>query len=696
MNQRPFEIDPLFRSLTTLAGVGPRNAKLLEKLIGGPKVLDLLLHAPIDFIDRRFSCPIAKCPNGKVVTMEVHVDKHFPNARKSLPYRVKCTDNSGEISLVFFHANKGWIEKLLPIGKNMIISGRVEYFQGLPQMVHPEIAKPEERKTLETVEPIYPLTQGVTNKTLRKAINGALDFIPKLPEWLDDAHKTQNGWGDWHDNLRSLHEPLSLDELEPMHKTRVRLAYDELLANQLTLAIVRDHQRKINGRAFPTSTDLRSKVEAALPFILTGAQKRSLFEIDEDMRIPARMLRLLQGDVGSGKTVVACMAMLNAIEAGAQAAIMAPTEILARQHEMSLKPWLCAAGVSFVTLTGRDKGKSRDAILQQIKDGDAQIIIGTHAIFQQDVEYHDLGLAVIDEQHRFGVHQRLELSNKNKGTDILVMTATPIPRTLALTAYGDLEVSKLDEKPAGRKPIETLLFSNEKIEQVMAGLKRKTSEGARVYWVCPLVEESELVNLTSAEERFDILQSCFGTGRVGLIHGRMKPTEKDAVMAQFKDGALDILVATTVIEVGVNVPEATIMVIEHAEHFGLSQLHQLRGRVGRGAEQSYCFLLYATPLGETAKERLNIMRDTEDGFIIAEKDLELRGGGDILGTKQSGMTEFKIADLAAHSDLLATARDDAKLIINKDPKLESKRGKALKTLLYLFERDQAIQYFRGG
>ncbi len=696
MNQRPFELDPLFRSITTLAGVGPRNGKLLEKLIGGEKILDLLLHPPIDFIDRRFSCPIAKAPNGKIVTMEVLIDKHFPNARKSLPYRVKATDDSGEISLVFFHAHKSWIEKQLPIGKKMIISGKIEYFQGNPQMIHPDIVTPEERSTLETVEPIYPLTQGLTNKTLRKVIKNALEVIPKLDEWLDDAHKTQNGWRDWHDNLRSLHEPMSEDELEPLHKTRARLAYDEMLANQLTLAIVRDRQRKINGRAFPTSTDLRQKVEDVLPFILTGAQKRSLFEIDEDMRAPARMLRLLQGDVGSGKTVVACLAMLNAVEAGAQAAIIAPTEILARQHEMSLKPWLDAAGVGYVTLTGRDKGKSRDAILEQIKSGEAQIIIGTHAIFQKDVLYHDLGLAVIDEQHRFGVHQRLELSNKNKGTDILVMTATPIPRTLALTAYGDLEVSKLDEKPAGRKPIETLLFSNEKLEQVIAGIKRKISEGVRAYWVCPLVEESEVMNLTSAEERFDILQANFEGGRVGIVHGRMKPAEKDAVMKSFKNGELDILVATTVIEVGVNVPEATIMVIEHAEHFGLSQLHQLRGRVGRGAAQSYCFLLYATPLGETAKERLNIMRDTEDGFIIAEKDLELRGGGDILGTKQSGMTEFKIADLAAHGDLLATARDDAKLIINKDSKLETERGKALKTLLYLFQRDQAIQYFRGG
>lgn len=695
MSGRPFDLDPLFRAITALPGVGPRNGKLIEKLISGPKVFDLLCHAPVDFIDRRFSCPISDCPNGKVVTLEVHIDKHIPNARKSLPYRVKCSDDSGSMSLVFFHAKKGWIEKLLPLGQSIVISGRVEYFQGQPQIVHPDVASPADREQLETVEAIYPLTAGVTNKVLRKAQVAAVECIQPLSEWIDTAHKDRHKWLDWHEALRALHEPMSEDMLEPMHPVRMRLAYDELLANQLTLALVRDRQRKLNGRSFTVSETLRAKVEAVLPFDLTGAQKRSLLEIDEDMSAQAKMMRLLQGDVGSGKTVVACMAMLNAVESGAQAAIMAPTEILARQHAQSLKPWLETAGVRFVTLTGRDKGKGRELILKQIKEGHAQIIIGTHAIFQEDVAYQDLGLAVIDEQHRFGVHQRMELSNKGKGTDMLVMTATPIPRTLALTAYGDLEISKLDEKPPGRKPIQTMLFANEKMDQVVAGLQRKIAEGTRVYWVCPLVEESEVMDLAAAEERFDILQSVFGD-RIGLVHGRMKSSEKDEVMEKFAQGDLDILVATTVIEVGVNVPEATIMVIEHAERFGLSQLHQLRGRVGRGSDQSYCFLIYSAPLGEIAKERLSIMRDTEDGFVISEKDLELRGGGDILGTKQSGVTDFKLANLAAHSDLLAAARDDAKLIIAKDPKLESERGNTLKTLLYLFERDQAIQYFRSG
>ena len=695
MSQRPFELDPLFRGLTSLPGLGPRNGKLAEKLVDGPRVVDLLFHGPVDFIDRRFSCPLSKAPNGKVLTTQVQVEKHHPNARKSLPYRVNCVDESGSIMLVFFHARKGWIEKLLPIGSKRVISGRVEYFQGVAQIVHPEIVKPQERKNLETVEPIYPLTAGITNKVMRKAMKGALGYVPKLPEWIDGAHKKREGWPNWDVAVKALHTPDSEKDLEPTSKVRLRLAYDELLANQLTLALVRDRQKKINGRIFKTTGDLRGKIESILPFNLTSAQVRTLAEIDQDMAAPARMLRLLQGDVGSGKTIVAVLAMMNAVENGAQAAIIAPTEILARQHKESLKPWLEAAGVLSVTLTGRDKGKTREVMLKQIKDGVAQVIIGTHAIFQTDVEYKDLGMAVIDEQHRFGVHQRMELSSKGKGTDILVMTATPIPRTLALTAYGDLEVSKLDEKPPGRIPIETMLFSKDKLEDLVAGLKRKIAEGVRIYWVCPLVEESEVMELAAAEERYDILKAQFGE-RVGLVHGRLKPTEKDEVMARFAGGELDILVATTVIEVGVNVPEATIMVIEHAERFGLSQLHQLRGRVGRASEQSYCFLVYSGPLGEIAKERLNIMRDTDDGFVIAEKDLELRGSGDILGTKQSGVTDFQLADLTVHGDLLATARDDAKLIISKDPNLNTSRGVSLKTLLHLFERDQAIKYFRGG
>lgn len=693
---RPFALDPLFRSLTVLQGIGPRNAKLMEKLVGGPKILDLLWHKPADFIDRRHTPKIRDALDGQVATLRVRVHKHFPNGRKGLPYKVWCTDDTGAINLVFFHPHKDWLEKTLPVDADVIVSGRVEYYQGKPQMTHPDaVGKPDDFAAIATVEAVYPLTEGMTNKLVRKSIQSALNFAPELPEWLDEAYKKKMQWPDWQAALKALHNPPDEKALLPFDPARQRLAFDELLANQLTLALLRNRQRRVNGRAFAGNGSRREKILAALSFKLTAAQDRVLREIDKDMAQPARMMRLLQGDVGSGKTIVAALAMMNAVENGAQAAIMAPTEILARQHAESFRPWLEAAGVRFIVLTGRDKGKAREVLLQQIANGAAQVVIGTHAIFQEGVEFSDLGLAVIDEQHRFGVHQRLELSSKGRGADILVMTATPIPRTLALTAYGDMEVSRLDEKPPGRRPVETLLISAEKIDAMIEGLKRQVKTGARAYWVCPLVEESEKIDLAAAEARFDILQSHFGE-RVGLVHGRMKPVEKDAVMEKFSGGTIDVLVATTVIEVGVNVPQATVMIIEHAERFGLAQLHQLRGRVGRGGDKSYCCLVYSGQLGEAAKERLSMMRETEDGFLIAEKDLELRGGGDILGVRQSGMPAFRLADMAAHGELLAAARDDARLIIEKDPELKTARGEALRTLLYLFERDQAIQYLRSG
>jgi len=693
---RPFALDPLFRRMTELPGVGPRTVKLFEKLCGGDKVLDVLWHRPSDFVDRRFAPKIKDAPSGKICTLTVNVLKHFPAARRNLPYKVLCTDDTGTITLVFFNAHRDWLEKQMPVDAAIIVSGKVEYYEGKAQMVHPDaIGSTEERASIEIIDPVYPLTQGLTGKAVRKAMLGALELVPALPDWLDATYKERNKWPEWDAAVTALHNPPGANGLTPDYAPRARLAYDELLANQLALFMVRHHQKRKQGRAYQTGGPLRGKLLAALPFELTGAQKKSVAEIDGDMGQPVRMLRLLQGDVGSGKTVVAALAMLNAVASGAQAAIMAPTEILARQHAESLRPWLESCGITHTILTGRDKGKAREEILQRIVSGQTQIIIGTHALFQEGVDFADLGLAVIDEQHRFGVHQRLMLAAKGKGVDVLVMTATPIPRTLTLTAYGDMDVSRLDEKPPGRKPVDTRLIAQDHIEEMIDGLARQIKTGARAYWVCPLVEESEVLDLAAADERYEILQARFGD-RVGLIHGRMKPDDKDAVMAKFAAGDLDILVATTVIEVGVNVPAATIMIIEHAERFGLSQLHQLRGRVGRGGDKSFCFLMYAGPLGETAKERLSIMRDTEDGFIIAEKDLELRGAGEVLGTRQSGLPVFRVAELPAHAELLAAARDDARLIMEKDPDLSSERGKALRTLLYLWERDQAIQYLRSG
>ncbi len=691
---RPFALDSVFRTLTVLPGVGPKNGKLFEKLIGGGKILDLLWHKPVDFVDRSHMPKVIDAEDGKICTIEVTVMKHNAPPKRSMPYKVWCTDDTAALNIIFFNANKDWLEKQMPEGKKVYISGKMEIYQGNRQIVHPDYVT-QDKTTIEPIEPIYPLTAGLTNKAVRKAVQGSLTMLPELEEWLDPSYKKLKKWPEWKDAVGQLHNPKDGTQLLPTNPARMRLAYDELLANQLSLALVRRKFRRQSGRAWQPTGTLHAKLERALPFKLTRAQTLALSEIDADMKEPLRMLRLLQGDVGSGKTVVAAMAMLNVLECGAQAAIMAPTEILARQHAMSFAPWLEAAGIKYICLTGRDKGKARATLLEQIANGEAQVVIGTHALFQEGVEFHDLGLAVIDEQHRFGVHQRMQLQTKGRGTDVLVMTATPIPRTLTLTAYGDMEVSRLDEKPPGRKPIDTLLKPIDKVDEMIDGVARAVDKGARVYWVCPLVEENEMLDLQAAEARYDILKERFGD-IVGLIHGRMKPAEKDSVMADFASGKLKILVATTVIEVGVNVPEATIMIIEQAERFGLAQLHQLRGRVGRGGDKSFCFLLYDDKLSNAAKERLKIMRETEDGFLIAEKDLELRGGGEILGTRQSGLPEFRLADLSAHGELLATARDDTKLILSKDPDLDGKRGNALKTLLYLMEQDQAIANLRAG
>jgi ATP-dependent DNA helicase RecG len=563
-------------------------------------------------------------------------------------------------------------------------------------MAHPDHIGPlEELEKLAAVEPVYPLTAGLPPKTLRRAVQAALERVPKLAEWQDAAWLTKNRWPSFNEALHAVHAPEAEPDLFALTPFHSRLAYDELLANQLALALVRRSMKKMAGRSITGNGQLRRKVKEALPFELTGAQTRSISEILADMTAPARMLRLLQGDVGSGKTVVALFAMLNAVEAGAQAAMMAPTEILARQHFATLEPLAKAASVPLALLTGRDKGKARQAILDGLASGEIPLVVGTHALIEEDVVFKDLALAVIDEQHRFGVHQRLGLSGKSKACDVLVMTATPIPRTLTLTAYGDMDVSKLDEKPPGRKPVDTRAMPLAKAEDVTAAITRAMSKGAKIYWVCPLVEESEKIDLKAAEERFAHLQEHF-PGKVGLVHGRLKAAEKDRVMADFASGPLSILVATTVIEVGVNVPEATVMVIEHAERFGLAQLHQLRGRVGRSDAVSVCLLLYGNPLSETAKARLKIMRETEDGFRIAEEDLRLRGAGELLGTRQSGLPEFKLADLAHHGDLLAVARDDAKLILERDLELESERGQALRTLLYLFARDAQVATLRSG
>jgi ATP-dependent DNA helicase RecG len=624
------------------------------------------------------------------------VDQHFPPKTRGLPYKILCFDDSGSLTMVFFHGRPDYLLKILPEGEQRVISGTIESYGDGIQMPHPDhVVELKDRKTIEAVEPVYPLTQGLSLKVISKAIKGALELVPELTEWLDGPYLAKQKWPSWNEALVTAHAPTDETDLEPETLARQRLAYDELLANQLALALVRKHMRKQAGRTIKGTGELKQKVISALPFELTISQNEAVRDITEDMGSEGRMHRLLQGDVGSGKTVVALLSMLHAVESGAQAAILAPTEILARQHLATIEPLAEAAGVKVALLTGREKGKTRAPILEGFANGEISLAIGTHAIFQEGVEFNDLALAVIDEQHRFGVHQRLALTSKGRAVDVLVMTATPIPRTLTLTAYGDMEVSRLTEKPAGRLPIDTRTVAIDRLDEVVQGVTRALKEGAKIYWVCPLVEESEKIDLAAAEDRHAHLQAVFGE-RAGLVHGKMKGKEKDAVMEAFSNGNVDILVATTVIEVGVDVPAATIMVIEHAERFGLAQLHQLRGRIGRGSEKSTCIMMFPERLTETARKRLEIMRETEDGFVIAEEDLRLRGAGELLGTRQSGLPEFRLADLAVHAELIATARDDAKLILEMDPELESERGQNLRVLLYLFERDAAVKFLRSG
>jgi ATP-dependent DNA helicase RecG len=701
---RPSLLDPLFAPITSLEGVGPKIAALIEKVVPADlgdrnaRAGDLLFLLPHSIIDRRNRPGIAYGAEGAIVTLEVRIDRHQPPPRgnRSVPYRVFAHDDTGEIALTFFHAHAAWLEKTMPEGERVIVSGRMEWFNGRPSMVHPDhIALASDAASLPLVEPVYPLTAGLSGKVLRRAIGQALDRLPALPEWLDPDVMKRHSFPDLATALKRLHGPEDPLDISADGAAWRRLAYDELLAGQISLALVRSRVRRLAGRALTGDGRLAAAIRAALPYRLTGAQEQALAEIEGDVGKPERMLRLLQGDVGSGKTVVALLAMARAVEAGGQAALMAPTEILARQHLATIGPLAAKAGLRTAILTGREKGRERAEILAGLADGAIDIVVGTHALFQEPVVYRDLVLAVVDEQHRFGVHQRLAITAKGDAPHMLVMTATPIPRTLVLTAFGDMEVSRLTEKPAGRQPIRTVTLPQERLDELVTRIRDALADGQKVYWICPLVEESDELDLTAVEQRFAALTETFGKA-VGLVHGRMKGAEKDAAMAAFKAGDTRILVATTVIEVGVDVPDATIIVIEHAERFGLAQLHQLRGRVGRGAKASTCVLLYKGPLGETAKRRLSVMRDTEDGFVISEEDLKLRGEGELLGTRQSGTPGFQVARLEFHGDLLETARDDARLLLARDPELAGPRGQAIRMLLYLFGRDEAVRLLRAG
>ena len=701
---RPALLNPLFSPVTSLSGVGPRQDGLFRYLLGRndtPRLVDLLLHLPSNVVDRRARPKIRDAVPGTVLTLEVTVDRHrpAPGGRSRAPHLVYASDDTGDVVLTYFRAKPGYVEKLLPVGARRFVSGTAQMFDGTLQMVHPDRVVDEAGfASLPAIDPVYPLTEGLALGSLRRAVAQALQKLPVIPEWISPALLRRCGFPSFNEALRRVHQPFDPTDILPDRPFWSRLAFDELLAGQLALALVRAQLRRPAGERHAGDGDLRHRIIDALPYALTPSQQAALAAISKDLQQPIRMLRLLQGDVGSGKTVVALLAAGAVAEVGKQAALMAPTEILARQHAKTIAPLAARAGLRVAILTGREKGRERRDILRHLADGEIDLLIGTHALIQDDVTFKALALAIVDEQHRFGVRERLALTGKGEAVDVLVLSATPIPRTLVLTYFGDMDVSELREKPAGRQPIDTRAIPQSRLSEVVDAVGRALTAGKRVYWICPLVEESEaegIEHLTDATQRFEVLRKRFGD-QAGLVHGKMKGGEKDRVMAQFAAGELRLLVATTVVEVGVDVPEASIMVIENAERFGLAQLHQLRGRIGRGSEKSTCLLLYREPLSGFAADRLKVIRETNDGFKIAEEDLRLRGEGDVLGVRQSGLPGYRIARSDVHGQLIAQARDEALRIMRQNPRLLGPEGDALRVLLYLFERDEALPLIGAG
>jgi len=667
----------------------------MAHVAGGPLARDFAFLAPTGAIDRRNKVLIADTTEGEIATIEAEVDAHIP-AYKASPYRIRLRDETGFLSVAYFRPRADMLKRMWPVGQKRLVSGKVQIHSGERQMLHPDhVVDPATGETPPEVEAVYPLTQGLSGRQVQRFVRESMKLLVEPDEWHDPATLAARDWPAFGSALRRLHEPKEPADVLPEAPFRTRLAYDELFLRQVALHLRRAARKDTSGRSIPSTGKLAVEILASLPYPPTGAQVRADRDIANDFAEPSPMLRLLQGDVGSGKTLVAALAMARAAESGVQSALMAPTELLARQHGESVVPLLAAAGLEAVVLTGRDKGKDRARILKRLAIGEVAAVIGTHALFQDEVIFQDLGFVVIDEQHRFGVSDRMKLVAKGGHPHVLVMSATPIPRTLALAVHGDMDVSVLDEKPPGRKQIQTRALPTNRIDDVIDAITRASTQGDRTYWVCPLIEESELSDLSAVEDRYEDLRAHFGDA-VAVVHGKMSATERDRAMERFKSGEAFVLVATTVIEVGVNIPEATIMVIEHAERFGLAQLHQLRGRIGRGDKPGTCLLLWRPPLSETAKERLDALRKTDDGFVIAELDYKMRGSGDILGVRQSGFPDFRFVHPETHGDMLGSADREARLAIQRDPKLQTPRGKAIAYAARLFGVDDGLGRARSG
>ncbi len=668
---RPKILDKLFKPIETTKGIGPRLKIKLKYLIG-ENIVDYLWHLPNNIIDRSYKPTVVSAENDRIVTIDITVSKHSPSRRRGLPYKITCIDETGEVDLIWFNARKQYLEDILPVGSNATISGKIETYKNRKQIIHPQhIVKNQELNDFQDIEPVYRLTQGLSNKVIRNYIKKAIDMVPDLPEWHDKELIKRMKWPTFSKSIKDCHNPQSTQDLDHQNISKQRLSYDELLANQLSLALIAKNFEAPRGQIINDKNQLVKELLNNLSFELTNSQKVSIDEISNDLCKPDRMIRLLQGDVGSGKTIVALAGLFHVAGSLKQGAMMAPTELLARQHYESIKDLCLKSNINVSILTGKTKQKDREKVLNDLKEGKIDIIIGTHALFQEKVIFNDLGLVIIDEQHRFGVHQRLSLTSKSKDypPDILIMSATPIPRTLELTAFGSMQVSRLLDKPKGRKPIKTIAKPIDKIDEVIDSIERLINIDEKTYWVCPLIEESEKIDLAAAEDRFHQLNLIY-KDKVALVHGKMKIEDREKVMNEFKYGKKMILVATTVIEVGIDVPDATFMIIEHSERFGLSQLHQLRGRVGRGSEQSYCLLVSGNKISNEGKTRLKTMVETNDGFKISEVDLKLRGPGDIMGTKQSGILDFKLADLIKDNKILQYARAEALKLLEADPNLD--------------------------